>query len=492
MSYQTIIGLEIHVQLKTKSKMFCSCKNEFDIESPNKNICEVCMGHPGTLPVANRQAIEWTILAGLALNCTIPKVAKFDRKSYFYPDLPKGYQISQYDQPFAVDGFLTMEVNGRKKRIRIKRVHLEEDTGKLLHPQGANHSLVDFNRAGTPLMEIVSEPDITSPLQAKLFLQEIQKIMRYLEISDANMEKGHMRCDANISVQKTGDKEAAKVEIKNMNSFRAVERALTYEEERLKDLWEEESPLLQQETRGWVDAKGITVVQRVKEEAQDYRYFPEPDLPPIQIEEKLLQKIKDALPELPKQKRARLQREYGLPDKDIQVLVDNRRLAQYFEEVATELQSWIKDKREIPDSEFPKLVKLAANYIITEFVKLLREKGKSIEESKVTEENFAELTTLIYEEKINSSQAQAVLREMMIAGKDPSMVILERGWTQLSDEGELTRIAMAVIKKNPKAVASYKKGKANALQFLVGQVMKETKGKANPKIVQNILKEELK
>jgi len=485
--YTPIVGLELHVELKTKSKMFCSCLNDPDERHPNVNICPVCTAQPGSLPVINKEAVRKTIKTGLALNCQIPEYSKFDRKNYFYPDLPKGYQISQYDMPLCKAGFL--EIEGKK--IRITRVHLEEDTGRLVHEK--DYSLVDFNRAGIPLMELVTEPDITSAEEARRFAEELQLILRYLGVSDADMEKGQLRVEANISLGKD-KKLGTKVEIKNLNSFRAVERGIDYEIKRQTEILKSGKKVIQ-ETRGWDDIRGVTVGQREKEEAHDYRYFPEPDLPMLHLGvADFINEIKAEIPELPQSRRERFKKEYNLLDKEIEVFVFNKDLGEYFEKAMSELRNWVKEeemKRKVGREEFLKLTKLCSNYIITDLQGLL--KGASVvgEEFLITPENFAEFITLIYEGKISSKIAKIVLEEMFKTGADPSHIIEEKGLIQITDEAEIEKIIKEVISKNKKAVEDFKKGKANAFQFLIGQIMAQTKGKANPQIVNKILKQTL-
>jgi len=491
MKYEPTIGMEVHVELKTNSKMFCSCANNPDEMEPNKNICPICMGHPGTLPVANKKAVEYVIKTGLALDCKIAEFSKFDRKNYFYPDLPKGYQISQYDQPLCEKGNLI--INDRE--IGITRIHLEEDTGKLLHPKRADYSLVDLNRAGTPLMELVTEPEIKSSAEAKEFCKQFQLIVKYIGVSDADMEKGHMRCEVNISLKPKGQKEfGTKVEIKNLNSFRAVERSIEYEIKRQTEVLDEGGKIIQ-ETRGWNADKQETYSQRKKEEAHDYRYFPEPDLPPLDLTKKAgmfnIQKIKESIPELPLQKKYRFINQYKLTEENAKILSEDKELANYFEEIISELKHWIKDKG-IDGDKLDKLTKLTANYILTELQRLLYENGNSVFECKITAENFAEFITLIDKGKISSSGAQTMLIEMYETGGDPSNILDEKGLEQVSDEGAIEKIIDKVIKNNPQSVEDYKSGKEVALKFLVGQTMKESKGKANPQIAGEILKKKLK
>jgi aspartyl-tRNA(Asn)/glutamyl-tRNA(Gln) amidotransferase subunit B len=540
MKYQPTIGLEIHAELKTESKMFCDCLNSPMAQEPNIYICPICTGQPGSLPVINQKAVEYTLKTALALNCQIPEFSKFDRKNYFYPDLPKGYQISQYDKPLSVNGYLDLpnlsqikpnesrifvkdsETFKRDsgKRIRIMRIHLEEDTGKLIHPRGVDYSLVDFNRAGVPLMELVTEPDIETAKEARQFSQELQLILRYLEVSNADMEKGEMRCEANISLAKNhaninannkqiknANKLGTKVEIKNLNSFRSVERAIEYEIKRQSDLLESGEKIVQ-ETRGWDENKQKTFSQRSKEEAEDYRYFPEPDLPilslslpqasekqqnraPSAFHEKCwvdVEKIKITLPELPQARRERFKKEYQLPEKDIETLVNSKEIANYFEQVCSEFSQTEEAKEKLP---LQKLYKLAVNYLLTEIPRIVNELQVMNYElrEKITPENFAEFIILVEKGEISSSAAQAVLREMFETKADPTHIIEDKALKQVSSEDELTKIVEQVIKNNPGPVKDYQQGKENALQFLVGKVMRESKGKANPQIVTKILKD---
>jgi len=485
MEYQVTVGLEIHSELKTNSKMFCSCKNDPDEKRPNFNICPTCTAQPGTLPVANREAVRKVVKTGLALNCSAPLSSKFDRKNYFYPDLPKGYQISQYDKPLCLAGYL--EIGGQK--IRITRIHLEEDTGRLLHPEGADYSLVDYNRAGIPLMELVTEPDIKSGIEARKFAEELQLILRYLGVSDADMEKGQMRVEVNISLSKT-EKLGTKIEIKNLNSFRSVEKSIDYEIERQAKILDESGKIIQ-ETRGWNDARGTTVSQREKEEAHDYRYFPEPDLPTLHFDQKFIDDIKAEMPELPEQKRARMSEEFGLSAENTEIFVSNKNLGGYFEEVMSELANWIEDveiKSDISNTEYKKLAKIASNYIISDLQGIVDFANFSEEKFPITPENFAEFVKMIYKGEISSKIAKMVLQEMYKTKADPSHIIEEKGLAQVSDEGEIEKSVREVIAKNLKPVEDYKKGKESALQFLVGQVMSATRGKAKPDIVQRLLK----
>ncbi|MEA3464056.1 MAG: Asp-tRNA(Asn)/Glu-tRNA(Gln) amidotransferase subunit GatB [Patescibacteria group bacterium] len=508
MNYDIIIGLEIHAELKTKSKMFCSCNNDAEGKKPNTTVCPICLGHPGTLPVANKQAIEWTILTGLALDCKVNQLSKFDRKNYFYPDLPKGYQISQYDLPLVYNGYL--KINGQK--VKITRIHLEEDTGKLTHPAYAkasagkpankNYSLVDFNRAGTPLMELVTEPIIKDAQTAKKFCQTYQQILRYLNISNADMEKGQMRCEANVSVQEKGKWEYKgnceitplsdyklnpKVELKNINSFKAVEKAIEYETKRQINTLKDNEKLIQ-ETRGWNENKNKTVSQRVKETSADYRYFPEPDLPPLNIDAKWIKKIKSQLIELPPDKKKRFIKQYNLSEYDAEILVSDKDLANYTEQVISELRAWIDSTGDNWERQKKKLTKAAANWLISELFKHLKYDKINIKDIKITPENFAELITLVYQEKINSSAGQIILEKMHKNGGDPTQIMANLGLEQIDNKTKLKKIIKNILNKNPDQVQQYKQGKKNVLQYFVGQVMSATKGKANPKIVIEILK----
>jgi len=496
--YKVTIGMEIHVELGTESKMFCACKNGMGLtKKPNQNICEVCTAQPGSLPVPNIKAIEYVMRAGLALSCEIAKDTKFDRKNYFYPDLPKGYQISQYDQPICENGQITFDYWDRKEKthksqVGITRIHLEEDTGKLMHSSGS--TLVDFNRAGVPLMELVTEPDLTSSQEAKQFCIELRKLFRYLKISTADMEKGQMRCEANISLFKEGEEKLSgtKVELKNINSFKAIEKGIEYEIKRQTKLLDKKEKIIQ-ETRGWSDEKGKTFSQRIKENSDDYRYFPEPDILPMKFTSEEIERIKYSLPELPWERKGRFIRQMGLTEQNAEFLVDYKEMADYYEQVCSELDEWMSvSKKEISENESLRLYKLTANYLLTETQKSLFEKGLDIEDIKITPENFAELIKIVYKKEVNSSTAQAVLSEMFEKGGDPSQIIKEKGLAQTNNEEELDQIAEKVIAENSKSVEDYKKGKENAIKFLMGQVMKETKGKANPKIAMTILVKKLK
>lgn len=515
MKYETVIGLEIHVQLKTKSKMFCSCDNSGEDQPANTTICPVCMAHPGILPVTNQVAVNWTVIAALALNCEINKYSHFDRKSYFYPDLPKGYQISQYALPFGHDGYLIVKSSAGKRRVRIERVHLEEDSGKLMHEEDGSATYVDYNRAGTPLMEVVTRPDLKTPQGAKAFLQEIRLIMRYLGISDADMEKGHLRCDANISLRPNreffqdqsseagigldSNKLYPKTEIKNLNSFKSVEKALEYEIHRQTELWEKGDAPSLQSTRGWDEKKNETVLQRVKEEQHDYRYFPEPDIPPIKFTETDIEKLRLEIVELPYKKRERFTGEYGLGDYDINILVENKKLAEYFENVITELRSWMIASNEIEGTEEEiweknkkKLIKSAANWLISRLLKLLNDDHQTIDNIKITPENFAELLKLLFDRRLNNQTGLTVMNKMYKDGEDPSDIMENEDLGSLSDDKDLNSIIDNVINSNKKVVEDFKSGKENAVKFLVGKVMKETKGRVDANEVNDILLSKLK
>jgi aspartyl-tRNA(Asn)/glutamyl-tRNA(Gln) amidotransferase subunit B len=484
MAYKPTIGLEIHAELKTNSKMFCSCKNDPDEKRPNFNICPVCTAQPGTLPVANEEAIKKVIKTGLALNCKIAEDSKFDRKNYFYPDLPKGYQISQYDQPLCEGGYL--EIGGRK--IRITRIHLEEDTGSLMHPEGAEYSLVNLNRAGVPLMELVTEPDITSGKEAREFAQELQLILKYLGVSDADMEKGQMRVEVNISISKS-TKLGTKVEIKNLNSFKVVEKAVDFEIERQEEVLEAGEKVVQ-ETRGWHDKKEITFSQREKEEAHDYRYFPEPDLLPMHFSNDQIEGIKNLIPELPEQKRQRFVKEFGLDLDSVGFFVTNKELSEYYEKVVSEFEAWTPEEEK--GEAHKKVSRLVANYLISDVQGLMAGKEFVEKDFKITPENFAEFVKMIYKGEISSKAAKMVLLDMFNTGADPSNIVEEKKLGQMKDSGEIEKIIKEVIEKNQKVVEDFKQGKQQALQFLIGQVMAKTRGTANPEIVKEILAKLLK
>jgi aspartyl-tRNA(Asn)/glutamyl-tRNA(Gln) amidotransferase subunit B len=475
--YEVVIGLEVHAQLATRSKIFCNCSTEFGAE-PNTHTCPVCLGLPGTLPVLNKKVVDYAIMAGLALNCKISQYSKFDRKNYFYPDLPKAYQISQYDLPLCEDGFVEIDTETGIKKIGINRIHMEEDAGKLIHEGSIDKStgsLVDYNRTGVPLIEIVSEPDMRSPAEAHKYLNQLKKILEYLGVSDCNMEEGSLRCDANVSIRPVGQKEfGTKTELKNMNSFKAVEKALEYEVERQKQVLDRGEKVIQ-ETRTWNDSLNRTISMRGKEEAHDYRYFPEPDLVPLEVDENWVNEIRDALPELPEVKKQRFITEYGLPEYDADVLTDSRALAAIFEECVREYND-------------PKSI---SNWIMGDFLRLVKEGGIEVDQSNLTGKLLARMLRLQEEGVISSKIARTVFKEMFKTGKDPARIVEEKGLKQISDQDELEEIVNRIIAENPAAVEDIKNGKGKAIGFLVGQVMKETRGKANPGLVNKLLSDKI-
>ncbi len=484
MPYEPVIGMEVHVELDTASKMFCGCSAQAFGTPPNTHVCPVCLGMPGTLPVINEQAVRYTVMAGLALNCTIQEHNVFARKNYFYPDLPKGYQISQYELPLCRDGFLAVEVGdttpgggaGETRTIRIRRVHLEEDTGKLTHVD--DHSLVDFNRAGVPLMEIVSEADMRSAEEAYAYVTRLRQIVRYLGVSSGDMEKGAMRCEVNLSLRAAGSDEfGTKVEVKNLNSFRSVRYAIAYEIERQTRLLEAGEPVFQV-TMGWDEGAGVTREQRSKEEAHDYRYFPEPDLPPLNLEPVWIEEVKASLPELPDVKRDRFIAKYGLSRYDASVLVEDQAVADYFERAVNVAG----------DTLNPKLV---ANWVTGELFRLMNEAGVTITDVNVNPENLVALIEMINSGVINQSAAKKAFGLMWETGRPPQEIVEDLGLKQVSDASELTGIVDQVIAHNPDAVARFKAGKETAIRFLIGQVMKATRGKANPQIAEQLLREQM-
>ena len=484
--YETIIGLEVHVQLLTRSKMYCSCRADYQSASPNTLVCPVCLGMPGVLPAINERAVEYTIMTGLALGCNISTYTKFDRKNYPYPDLMKGYQISQYDTPIATGGFLEIAVNSHAHRVGITRVHLEEDVAKLLHvrdSQGVPHSLVDVNRSGVALMEVVSDPDMRSPEEARQYLTSLHSILQYLMVSTVNMQDGSFRCDANVSVRPVGNTDfSARVEVKNMNSFRAVYNALKYEVDRQVRVVEDGGKVVQ-ETRGWVEGRGVTVAHRSKEYAHDYRYFPEPDLPPLVIEPAWVEGIKARLLELPAQRRARLVNEYGLPHYDANLLTASKASADYFESCMA--------VKQLDPSFLETRAKTISNWIVVELGRLLNLKGMEISAAKVTPPHLVELVELIEVGTLSTTLAKAVLEEAFDTGESPAKIVQERGYVQISDSGVVDSAVAEAVTANPQAVADYLKGKETAAKFLVGQVMKITKGKANPALVNDLVKRKL-
>ncbi len=489
--YQPVIGFEIHVELATKSKMFSPAPNNPDEKTPNTNIDEIVTAQPGTLPVANKEAIRLSAMVGLALNCRIDEWSKFDRKHYFYPDLPKGYQISQYDQPISKEGFLDVMIAGKVKRIGITRAHLEEDAGKNVHPEGLPYSLVDYNRAGCALLEIVTEPDIESGEEARVFLQELRNIIRYVGASSADMEKGTMRVEPNISVRKPGETTLPKykVEVKNINSFKFAEAAINYEIARQTEILKE-GGTPKQVTMGWNERENCTVEQRSKEEANDYRYFPEPDLPVLQFTKDYLDDLRMRLPELPAQKRARFKDEYNLPDGDTENLINWKELAYYFEDVVSELNEWLKEE---PGTglDINQLIKQAANWCLQDFSALLNAQGFKPADSRVTAENMAELIKLIQQGKISGSAAKQVFKVMFEKGGEPDNIMQDLGLEQTSDEGAIGEAIDKVIAANEKAVTDFRAGQEKSFGFLVGQTMKELKGKGNPQIINEVLRKKL-
>ncbi|RAR39412.1 Asp-tRNA(Asn)/Glu-tRNA(Gln) amidotransferase subunit GatB [Paenibacillus sp. MDMC362] len=472
--YETVIGLEVHVELHTNSKIFCGCSTAFGAP-PNTHTCPICLGHPGVLPVLNRQAVEYAMKAAMALNCTIGDVSKFDRKNYFYPDSPKAYQISQYDQPIGENGWIDIEVDGKTKRIGITRLHLEEDAGKLTHVDGGYASLVDFNRVGTPLVEIVSEPEISTPEEAKAYLEKMRAIMQYCDVSDVKMEEGSLRCDANISLRPWGQKElGTKAELKNMNSFRGVQRGLEYEQYRQTEILDEGGVIVQ-ETRRWDEAQAKTFSMRGKEQAHDYRYFPDPDLVSVRISEEWKEAVRATIPELPDARKARYASEYGLPDYDAAVITSSKLLADFFEDSL----NYTKDAKSV------------SNWIMGDLLGYLNSNNLELSEVKITGQGLGEMIGLIEKGTISSKIAKTVFKEMLESGKLPAQIVEEKGLVQISDEGAIKSIVEQVVANNPQSVEDYKAGKQKAIGFLVGQVMKESKGKANPALANKLLVEVL-
>jgi len=473
MKYEPVIGLEVHVQLSTKTKAFCGCSTLFG-QRPNSQVCPVCLGLPGSLPVLNRVAFRYAVKVALALQCEVQKEVKFDRKNYYYPDLPKNYQISQFDKPIAFSGRVDIAVGEKAKRIRIKRVHLEEDAGKLIHDTGGSYSVVDYNRTGVPLLEIVTEPDIHSPQEAYDYLTKLKAILQYLGVSNCDMEKGSLRCDANISVRPEGTTAlGTKVELKNMNSFKGVKAGLEYEVTRQRDAVAAKERIVQ-ETRLWDIEKEVTVSMRSKEEAHDYRYFPEPDLVPLEVDS-LIGEVARTIPELPDARQARLVKDMALSEYDAGVLISDKALADYFEACLV----------------FYKKPKTVANWIMGDIMAMLKEKGCPIDELGIAPRHLGELLGLIDSGSISGKIAKDVLVDMRESRRAPAQIVAAKGLSQVSDEGLLKEAIASVIARNQKTVADYKSGTTNAFTFLVGQVMKETKGKANPALVNRLLKENL-
>ncbi len=478
MEFEAVIGLEVHVQLNTETKIFCNCSTKFGAE-PNTNVCPVCMGLPGVLPVLNEEVLNKAITAGLALNCEIAKFSKFDRKHYFYPDLPKNYQISQYDLPIAKNGFIEIKINGNKKRIRILRVHMEEDAGKLIHSEtaGVNYSYVDFNRTGVPLIEIVSEPDMSTPQEAKLYLELLKNRMRYIGVSDCNMEEGSLRCDANVSIRPKGEKKlGTKTEVKNMNSFKGVEKALEYEIKRQIKIMEAGKRIIQ-ETRLWDASKNITLSMRSKEEAHDYRYFPEPDLPPLVIDDDLVENFRKQLPEMPDKKIERYVKEFNISEDAAGVLTAEREIAEFFEKCC-----------ELYDN-----YKSVANWIMSEVLQYLNKSDKKLNEFvKFTPEIFVELVKLVDDGGITGRVAKELFQNVIENGDSPKLIVEEKGLKQVSDTDQIEKFVDEVIASEAEVVEKYKSGKTSVIAYLVGQVMKKSKGKANPKIVTKLFQDRLR
>lgn len=478
MSYETVIGLEIHSELKTNTKIFCGCATTFGAEQ-NTNVCPVCLGLPGVLPVINKRVVEFAIKAGIALNCKINNFSKFDRKNYYYPDLPKNFQTSQFDLPIAEFGYVDIEVDGKVKRIRITRIHMEEDAGKLVHSgttiKDSASSNVDYNRTGVPLIEIVSEPDISSPAEARAYMEKVKSVLEYLDVSNCKMEEGNLRADVNVSLRKVGATElGTKAEMKNLNSFKMIENALAYEIERQEEILDDGGHIVQ-ETRTWDDAKGITLSMRTKEAAQDYRYLPEPDLLPIITTDEEIEEYRRGLPELPDARKERFMKKFDLSSYDALVLTTSRQMADYFDAAV----------RNGADA------KLVANWIMGDLSKHLNLENKDISESLVTAENLAAMVTLISKGTISSKIAKTVFEEMWKTGDDPEKIVKEKGLVQITDTKAIEEIVDAVIAANPKPVEDYKGGNAKSIGFLVGQVMKQSKGKANPGVVNELLKGKL-
>ena len=470
--YEVIIGLEVHAELSTKTKMYCNCSTTFGAD-PNTHCCPICTGMPGVLPVLNERVVEYAVKAGLATNCEISRFSKQDRKNYFYPDLPKAYQTSQYDLPLCIGGHLDFNVNGQKKRVGITRIHIEEDAGKLIHDAYTGDTLVDMNRCAVPLIEIVSEPDIRSADEAVAYMQTLKSILEYLEVCDCKMQEGSLRCDVNLSVRPVGQKEfGTRTETKNLNSFKAIHNSIEFEIQRQIEVLEN-GGVIHQETRRFDDVKGVGYAMRSKEDAQDYRYFPEPDLAPIILSDEYINNIKDNLPEMPHIKKERYINEYSLPEYDAEILTSSKKTANYFEKTNSICNN-------------PKAV---SNWIMGDFARLLNEKEIEIDESKVTEENLASLIILIDKGTISSKIAKQIFEEMFETGEKAEDIVNKKGLVQISDEGAIKEICQRIVDANPQSIADYKAGKDRAIGYLVGQIMKETKGKANPQIVNKILLE---
>lgn len=478
MKYEAVIGLEVHTELQTTTKIFCSCRTSFGAD-PNTNVCPVCLGLPGVLPVLNKKVLEYAVRAGLALNCEISRFSKFDRKNYYYPDLPKNFQTSQFDLPICEHGYLDVEVDGEKRRIRITRAHMEEDAGKLVHHgtsiTDSDYSLVDYNRTGTPLLEIVSEPDMRSAKEAVAYMEKMRAILQYVGISDCRMEEGSLRCDANVSVRPVGQKElGTKTEIKNINSFKGVERAIEYEAMRQAELLEDGGKVVQ-ETRTWDEKEGVTKSMRTKEEANDYRYFPEPDLVPFTVSDEYIENIRKSLPELPDARKERYMKEFGLSSEDAVFMTNDKATADYFEAA-------------VAAGADPKA---AVNWLMGEFASQLSNDGIEIDKAPVTAENLAALLKLISKGTISGKIAKKVFATMWKEGGNPDDIVKAQGLVQISDTAELSKLVDEVVGNNPKAVEDFKAGKKKAVGALVGQIMKATKGKANPRVINELLNKKL-
>ena len=478
MKYEAVIGLEVHTELQTKTKIFCSCRTSFGAD-PNTNVCPVCLGLPGVLPVLNKKVLEYAVRAGLALNCEISRFSKFDRKNYYYPDLPKNFQTSQFDLPICEHGYLDVEVEGEKRRIRITRAHMEEDAGKLVHHgtsiTDSDYSLVEYNRTGTPLLEIVSEPDMRSAKEAVAYMEKMRAILQYVGISDCRMEEGSLRCDANVSVRPVGQKElGTKTEIKNINSFKGVERAIEYEAMRQAELLEDGGKVVQ-ETRTWDEKEGVTKSMRTKEEANDYRYFPEPDLVPFTVSDEYIENIRKSLPELPDARKERYMKEFGLSSEDAVFMTNDKATADYFEAAV--------DAGADP--------KACVNWLMGEFASQLSTDGIEIAKAPVSAESLAALLKLISKGTISGKIAKKVFATMWKEGGNPEEIVKAQGLVQISDTAELSKLVDEVVGKNPKAVEDFKAGKKKAVGALVGQIMKATKGKANPRVINELLNKKL-
>lgn len=477
MLLETVIGLEIHAELKTNTKIFCSCSTKFG-ENPNENTCPICLGMPGTLPVLNEQVVNLAIKAGRAVNCTINKYNKMDRKNYFYPDLTKNYQTSQYDLPMCLNGMINFNYEGEEISIRINRIHIEEDSGKLVHIEDEPVSLIDYNRAGVPLIEIVTEPDLRSPAQAAEFMRELKGILEYAEISDCRMDQGSIRCDANISIRPYGIKEyGTKVEIKNINSFREVQKALEKEEKRQKELYKQgQEYKIKQETRRWDAVKGETVPMRSKEDANDYRYFPEPDLTPIIISQEKIDIIEKSLPEMPIEKRARFVKEYGITEKEASIIICSKVLSEFYEEVVKEGGN----------------PKTASNYILGDLLRLLNAKSMEPNDIKISPKNLVDLFKIIEEGKISNTVGKEVFKEIFESDRPVLEIIEDKGLFQITCSDEIEKLVDEVLSNNPKSVEDFKGGKTKSVGFLMGQLMKISKGKVNPQLAKQIIEEKLK